>query len=157
MSLTVEFINQQDRRPLDPPLLKKMEELLQYAAKMENIEEAEVAVSLVDEEVIHQLNREYRGVDRPTDVLSFAMTEGEETPPDEMPADMPVMLGDIIISIPRAINQAEEYGHTFERELGFLMVHGFLHLLGYDHQTDEDEKNMFSKQEEILERFQLTR
>lgn len=132
------------------------------AAAYEGIVEGEVAVSLVDDEAIHELNRTYRDKDAPTDVLSFAMQEGEEDEmeivfdeEDEVEAD--TMLGDIIISIPTAKRQAEEYGHSLERELAFLAVHGFLHLIGYDHMTPEDEKEMFGRQEAILETAGFTR
>ena len=95
---------------------------------------------------IHGINKEYRNVDRPTDVISFPSEEGEEiiAPPDGF-------LGDLVISYPRAVAQAEEYGHSIRRELSFLAVHGTLHLLGYDHMTDEDSKNMFALQDEILD------
>lgn len=140
--------------PIDQELEQQMESLLQLAAEMENVENAEVAVTFVDDPYIQQLNRDYRGIDRPTDVLSFPMSDEEEDVP--IP-DLTEMLGDIIVSIPRAKAQAEEYGHSFQRELGFLLVHGFLHLLGYDHHTEEEEREMFQRQEEILQRFQLVR
>ncbi len=139
---------------LSQELEQQMESLLQLAAEMENVENAEVAVTFVDDPYIQQLNREYRGIDRPTDVLSFPMSDDEEE--IDIP-EMVEMLGDIIVSIPRAEAQAEEYGHSFQRELGFLLVHGFLHLLGYDHHTEEEEREMFMRQEEILRRFQLVR
>jgi probable rRNA maturation factor len=101
-------------------------------------------------------------VDRPTDVLSFAMNESGEGEMDifldeEELDQFPNMLGDIIISVPRAQAQAEEYGHSLERELGFLVVHGFLHLLGYDHGTEAEEREMFGRQEEVLQKIGLTR
>ncbi|MNL65169.1 Endoribonuclease YbeY [compost metagenome] len=111
------------------------------------------------------MNLEYRGIDRPTDVLSFAMNEtGEDEPEiiyaleeDEEGEDVPYVLGDIIISVTRAQEQALEYGHSLERELGFLFVHGFLHLLGYDHQDAVSEAEMMSKQEKVLAQVGLTR
>lgn len=108
--------------------------------------EGSVSVTVVDDETIHGINKEYRNVDRPTDVISFPSEEGEEiiAPPDGF-------LGDLVISYPRAVAQAEEYGHSIRRELSFLAVHGTLHLLGYDHMTDEDSKNMFALQDEILD------
>jgi len=115
----------------------------------------EVSVSLVSDEEIHDLNRTYRGIDRPTDVLSFAMLEGEEMAvPDE---NMPELLGDIVISGETAIRQAEEYRHSVGRELAFLLVHGFLHLLGYNHETPAEEREMFEIQEEVLQVLGLTR
>lgn len=112
----------------------------------------DITISVVDDAAIHAMNREYRGVDRPTDVLSFPAAEGEAFPviPD-------AFLGDIAISLPRAEAQAEEYGHSLLRELSFLAVHGTLHLLGYDHMTDEDRARMFARQNEILEKMRITR
>ncbi|MDQ7092292.1 rRNA maturation RNase YbeY [Desulfosporosinus sp. PR] len=111
-------------------------------------DEAEVSLILVDDRRIHELNREYRGVDRPTDVLSFALQEETEDEPElEFEDDM---LGDIVISVPRAREQALEYGHSFEREIVYLAVHGTLHLLGYDHEDDEDKQKMRAKEEEIM-------
>ncbi|PAM93050.1 rRNA maturation RNase YbeY, partial [Flavobacterium sp. IR1] len=99
----------------------------------------------------------YRGKDMPTDVISFALNDEVEDEADMIMEGMPNALGDIIISVAHISRQAEEYGHSFERELGFLVVHGFLHLLGYDHMTEQDEKAMFSRQEEILSAYGLTR
>ena len=133
--------------------------LLRHAAEMEEIHgEAELSVSFVDDEAIREVNRDYRDKDRPTDVISFAMEEtieGEE--PVAEPEGMPRMLGDIIISAETAERQAEEYGHSRERELGFLALHGFLHLLGYDHMTEADERKMFGRQDAILDSFGLGR
>ncbi|WCK53465.1 rRNA maturation RNase YbeY [Aneurinibacillus sp. Ricciae_BoGa-3] len=159
MTIDVEFV-QDYSEELNEELLNLLRKVLNAAAELEEIE-GEVVVSFVDDERIHELNREYRGIDRPTDVLSFAMTEqGEDEVEifvDEEDQEMPTMLGDIIISIPRAKEQAEEYGHSFEREMGFLTAHGFLHLIGYDHGTEEEEKEMFGRQEEILNRVGLVR
>ncbi|WP_407314702.1 rRNA maturation RNase YbeY [Desulfosporosinus sp. SB140] len=118
-------------------------------------DEAEVSLTLVDDQRIHELNREYRGVDRPTDVLSFALQEETEEEPDvEFEDDM---LGDIVISVPRAREQAVEYGHSFEREIVYLAVHGTLHLLGYDHEDDEDKQEMRAKEEEVMSVLGLER
>jgi probable rRNA maturation factor len=114
-----------------------------------------VSVICVDDERIHELNREHRGIDRPTDVLSFSQLEGEEMA--GLPEGEPLPVGDIVISVERVAAQAEEYGHSFERELGFLVGHGMLHLLGYDHQTPEEEAAMMAKTEEILAELGLTR
>ena len=115
---------------------------------------AEVSVTFTDNEKIHALNREYRNVDRPTDVLSFPLSDGEDYDTD---GDA-VLLGDIVISLERAQTQAEEYGHSFEREVAFLTVHSMLHLLGYDHETSpEDERDMFARQDEILISAGITR
>lgn len=112
-------------------------------------ENYEVDVSLVDEETIHQINRDYRNVDRVTDVISFAF-EDDESDLGKIIGDVPKMLGEIFICVPRALEQAKEIGNTDERELCFLFVHGLLHLLGYDHMKKEDEDIMFPLQETIL-------
>ncbi len=109
-----------------------------------------VSVSFVDNTFIHEMNRDYRNVDRPTDVISFAFLDGCEDREQQLKSNGPVCLGDIYISIDKAKEQAKEYGHPLERELSFLFVHGMLHLLGYDHMTPEDEKVMFRLQDEIL-------
>ncbi|MEH6941212.1 rRNA maturation RNase YbeY [Bacillus sp. JJ722] len=135
-----------------------IQSILQFAAKAEGIEEeCEVSITFVDNEEIREINREFRGKDAPTDVISFAMEEMGEDEIAIIGGDTTRVLGDLIISIDRAKEQAEEYGHSFERELGFLALHGFLHLLGYDHIEKEDEIVMFSKQKEILENYGLSR
>ncbi len=134
-----------------------VEKILQHAAEEEGIEDAEVSVSFVTNEAIRDINREYRDKDQPTDVISFAMEEPGEGEMVIQGIDEPRVLGDIIISLDRTKEQASDYGHSFERELGFLAVHGFLHLLGYDHMNEEDEKKMFAKQEMILNRLGITR
>lgn len=156
----VEVINETDAEfSLD--IADLLTRALRAAADHEEIGMGEVVVSLVDDERIQELNRDYRGKDVPTDVLSFAIQESDENEPlilfaeeDDTPVEP---LGDIIISIPTAVRQAEEYGHSLERELAFLAVHGFLHLVGYDHLTEEEEKAMFGKQETILASLGLTR
>lgn len=158
--LTIEII-QEEIEPVRDEIIQLMEKCLQTAAVLENVS-GEVAVTLVNDARIHELNRQYRGIDRPTDVLSFAMNEAGEGEPDiffdeEKMEELPNMLGDIIISVQKADTQAEEYGHSLERELGFLVVHGFLHLLGYDHGTEAEEKAMFGRQEEVLQKIGLTR
>ncbi|MGE7764476.1 rRNA maturation RNase YbeY [Peribacillus sp. NPDC096540] len=135
-----------------------VESILQFAAKNENIEEdTELSVTFVDNNRIQEINKKYRHKDAPTDVISFALEEMGEDEMEIIGAEMPRMLGDIIISIERTKEQAEEYGHSFDRELGFLALHGFLHLLGFDHMNEEDEKVMFTKQKEILEEYGLSR
>lgn len=139
--------------------LKLVDELLHFAAEAEGVkEEAELSVTFVDNARIQEINRDYRDKDAPTDVISFALLEEtEEDQGFEMLPGMPIVLGDIIISIDRTKEQAESYGHSFERELGFLSLHGFLHLLGYDHLEPEDEQVMIEKQEELLNGFGLSR
>ena len=132
--------------------------LLEFAATQEKVTEgSEVSITFVDNERIHEINKEYRQKDAPTDVISFAMEEMGEGEIEIIGSDVPAVLGDIIISIDRMREQADEYGHSNERELGFLAIHGFLHLLGYDHMNEEDEKVMFSRQKELLEQYGLTR
>ena len=109
-----------------------------------------LSVSLIDNKFIHKLNKEYRHIDRPTDVISFAFLDGEENKEKTLKSSGPVSLGDIYISVEKAEEQAKEYGHSIKRELSFLFVHGLLHLLGYDHMNEEDEKVMFALQDEIL-------
>ena len=121
------------------------------ALKHENAESRFLSVVLTTDENIHEYNREYRSVDRPTDVLSFPADEGDDllAPPDGF-------LGDIMISIPRAREQAKALGHSTEREILFLTVHGVLHLLGYDHMRPEDEQIMFPVQRSIVEGIELS-
>lgn len=109
-----------------------------------------LSVTFVDNAFIHKMNREYRNVDRPTDVISFAFLDNEENKDEMLKHSGPVCLGDIYISVDKAKEQAEEYGHPLKRELSFLFVHGLLHLLGYDHMNKEDEEVMFKLQDEIL-------
>ena len=106
-----------------------------------------VDVSIINNEEIHQVNRDYRHIDRPTDVISFAFFDDKD---EKVVAGVPTSLGQILISYEKAEEQAKEYGHSLNREMSFLFVHGMLHLLGYDHMTEEDEKVMFSLQDEIL-------
>ena len=108
-----------------------------------------VSVSLVDEDLIHQINRDYRHIDRVTDVISFAFLDNEDRE-TILKSEGDVVLGDIYICLDVAKRQAEEYGHSLNRELRFLFIHGLLHLLGYDHMTKEDEEIMFPLQEKIL-------
>ncbi|WP_379161146.1 rRNA maturation RNase YbeY [Paenibacillus sp. sgz5001063] len=165
MSLAIVWNNEQDEHLISDELIALLESILQKAGQMEGIDEGEVDLTFVNNERIHELNMEYRGIDRPTDVLSFAMNETGEDEPEIIYAsqddgegeEVPYVLGDIIISVTRAQEQAQEYGHSLERELGFLFVHGFLHLLGYDHQDAASEAEMMSKQEQVLAQVGLTR
>lgn len=132
--------------------------VLQSAGEQLSVKEgSEVSVTFVSNDDIQEINKTYRNKDVPTDVISFAMEEMGEGEIEILDADIPTMLGDIIISVQRATEQAESYAHSFERELCFLAVHGFLHLLGYDHGTEEQEKEMFGLQESILQAFGLKR
>ncbi|MBW7459574.1 rRNA maturation RNase YbeY [Paenibacillus sepulcri] len=165
MSLRLEWNNEQNKVEIPEAFLGRLEELLLLAGEAEGLTEGEVTLSFVDDEEIHQLNRDYRGIDRPTDVLSFAMQEHTDEELDiiydieeeDVPLPLDGMLGDIIISAERAKLQSLEYGHSLERELGFLFVHGFLHLIGYDHQDEASEAIMTKKQEDVLRQAGLHR
>lgn len=131
--------------------LETIVKLLDYVVKRENIEEALFNVIIVDNDKIHEINKAYRNVDRVTDVISFALE-------DEPFVNLDIrVLGDIYISYDKAKEQSKEYGHSLERELSFLTIHGLLHLLGYDHMEKEEEKIMFEKQELILNEFGISR
>jgi len=156
MTLLIDCIDETET--LTEEQMLEIERVINFAAKKQDVEEhSEVSVTFVSNERIQEINREYRDKDKPTDVISFAMEELGEGEVEFVGADMPRVLGDIIISVPKAIEQAEEYGHSFLRELGFLAVHGFLHLLGYDHMTVEEEKEMFTLQKDILDEYGLKR
>ncbi|MDY5973338.1 rRNA maturation RNase YbeY [Streptococcus hyovaginalis] len=147
---------------------KQTLDLLEFAAEKTGKTDKEMALTFVTNERSHELNLEYRDTDRPTDVISLEYKP--QTPivfdeedlaenPDlaEMMAEFDAYIGELFISIDKAREQAEEYGHSFEREMGFLAVHGFLHINGYDHYTPEEEAEMFGLQEEILSAYGLTR
>jgi len=119
-------------------------EVIDYTIKKLNIENSIFDIIFIDDEEMHKMNKEYRGIDRTTDVLSFALNDNKHID------TMINSLGDIFISIPKMISQSKEYGHSEKRELSFLTLHGILHLLGYDHMEKEDEVVMFSLQKEIL-------
>lgn len=114
-------------------------------------EDCEISLSFVTNEEIHQINRQFRSVDAPTDVLSFPQLTFEEGEEADVNENGEIVLGDIIISVERAKEQAEEYGHSLKREIAFLTVHSMLHLLGYDHMEKDEEEDMFRRQKEILE------
>lgn len=143
-------------------------DLLQFAAEKTGKENKEMAVTFVTNERSHELNLEYRDTDSPTDVISLEykpesdLTFSEEDLAEnpelaEMLDEFDAYIGDLFISVDKAREQAKEYGHSFEREMGFLVVHGFLHINGYDHYTPEEEKEMFTLQEEILTAYGLKR
>lgn len=156
MSLVIDLID--ETKEISEKDSSYIVELLNFAAAMEKVQaETEISLTFVSNEKIREINREYRNKDSVTDVISFAMEEMGEGEMELVGLEMPRVLGDIIISVARTKEQAEEYGHSFMRELGFLAVHGFLHLLGYDHETEEDEKEMFTRQKDILDAFGLLR
>ncbi|MBQ0139939.1 MAG: rRNA maturation RNase YbeY [Kurthia sp.] len=156
MLLNIDFLDETGK--VKESDMQLVETLLQHAATVEQIEEGtELSITFVTNEAIHAINKEYRHKDAPTDVISFALEELGEGETAIIAEGMPRILGDVIISIDRTREQAADFGHSFERELGFLAVHGFLHVLGYDHMEPEDEKIMFGKQDEILESYGLSR
>ena len=131
--------------------MDKLYGLLEYALEKEKLDNVEFNVIFVDSNKIHEINKEYRGIDRVTDVISFALEDNIDIKLDHR------ILGDIYICVERAEEQAKEYEHSFLREISFLMIHGLLHLLGYDHMKEEEEKIMFAKQEEILDGYGIRR
>ncbi len=157
MKIVIFLSNEQDK--LEPPrdIEKLIEDCAAAALEEEGIDDtAEVSVTLVDNDGIRALNNQHRGIDRETDVLSFPLGDDEngyEIDPD----NDAIILGDIVISLERAAQQAEEYGHSYRREVAFLITHSLFHLLGYDHMNGEEEKEMFGKQEKVLQKLGITR
>lgn len=136
--------------------IERVQEVLEKAAEIEKLPDVSLSLTLVNKERIQEINREYRQKDIPTDVLSFPLFENRAEWGKEDWEDS-IALGDIIVSLPVAMDQAIEYGHSLLREILFLVVHGFLHLLGYDHETKEEEEEMFSLQEKVLSELEITR
>lgn len=151
--LTVDFIDEDNYTSQGEQ--QEISRLLNFAfEKLESASNAEISVSFVDSETIREINHQYRDKNAVTDVISFAMEDDELNLIHE---DAPRTLGDIIISTERAEEQAGDYGHSYRRELLFLSLHGFLHLLGYDHMEEAEEKEMNRTQDEILEAFGVSR
>ena len=152
--------NQQEEIIMAEAMLDLLRKALEAGLRMEAMtEEVELSLVLVDSAEIQALNAEYRGLDKPTDVLSFAAEEGSDEflLPEELPFRL---LGDIVIAVPIAAEQAAVYGHSFEREMAFLALHGLLHLLGYDHGHEEDDSDladMVQRQEIVLNQLGLER
>jgi len=146
--------NTQSKIDYTPALRGVIRRAINAALKYEGVSfDAEISVTLTDNEGIHELNRDFRGIDRPTDVLSFPLFDGEfpEENGNSTGKKHKLPIGDIVISMERALEQSIEYDHSFERELAFLCVHSVLHLLGYDHERSEtEERDMFRRQDEIL-------
>lgn len=147
-----------DKNPETLEVEKNLEsEIIRAAelvAKIYGVENSEVSITLTDNETIHALNKKYRGIDRATDVLSFALRESDE--PQILNAELET-LGDIVISLEKAQSQAQEFGHSFLREVIFLEVHGLLHLLGYDHIEDADRIEMEGEQKFIMDKLGINR
>ncbi|MGT2924725.1 rRNA maturation RNase YbeY [Streptococcus caviae] len=162
----VEMIDETGKVP--ESIKKQTLDILAFAAKKTGKEDKEMAVTFVSNERSHELNLLYRETDRPTDVISLEYKPETELAIDEedlaenpdlaqMMAEFDSYIGELFISVDKAEEQANEYGHSFEREMGFLAVHGFLHINGYDHYTPQEEEEMFSLQEEILNAYGLKR
>ena len=138
-----------------------IEKVIKKCFEVENLIDSQlyISITLTNPENIHKINKEYRNVDKPTDVLSFPMFEKEEIDKkiEEKDFEYEDILGDIVISIEQVQNQAEEYGHGFEREFAYMIVHGFYHLMGYDHMVEEDKAIMRQKEENILNSLEITR
>lgn len=153
MKIRIYFDNVQDKMPVGYQLKRLMRRAVEATLKYENIEnDIEVSITFTDNESIRKLNAEYRNIDRATDVLSFPLEDDAE----EIGGKELIVLGDIVISLERAKEQADEFGHSFERETAFLCIHSMLHLLGYDHEkSDEDDADMRRRQREIIESIGL--
>ena len=135
-------------------ILQEINRAAEIVGEVYGVENSEVSITLTDNETIHALNKKYRGIDRATDVLSFALRESDE--PQILNAEVET-LGDIIISLEKAQSQAQEFGHSFLREVIFLEVHGLLHLLGYDHIEDADKIEMETEQKFIMDKLKIGR
>jgi probable rRNA maturation factor len=144
--MKINFVNETN---LD---VKEYKKLIRNVLKYEKTDKY-FNIIFVDKDKIQQINNDYRGINRVTDVITFALMENQ----DEIFMEAIDELGDVFICVDKAIEQAAEYNHSIEREIGFLAVHGYLHLIGYDHMTEEDEKVMFAKQDEILNKAKLKR
>lgn len=141
--------NRQEKIDIDPHIESIIKSVTEECLNIEGkSKEVEVSVSFVDNEEIRQLNRDFRNVDSPTDVLSFPMNEDADGP-------FTPILGDIVISLERAFEQSVEYGHTLEREVAYLTAHSMFHLLGYDHMTDEEKKIMREKEKQVMKNLKI--
>ncbi len=161
--MSVLIDNRQNIIKITPDVEAFVNKIINAVLEFENFDsDYEVSISFVDNVEIKELNRQYRSIDAPTDVLSFPLLEFDRKSNNEpvikdVLIDTEISLGDIVISTEKVIEQAKEYGHSQDRELAFLLVHGMLHLLGYDHIQESDEKIMFKKQEEILNLLNIKR
>ena len=154
--MIISLDNDQEKIEISTELEGLLNKAMNLVARLENLSEnTEVDITIVTDEEIHVLNRDYRGVDRATDVLSFALDEGEDEP-EILGDEAEHLLGDIIISAEKANEQAEEFGHGLNREIVYLAVHGMLHLLGYDHMVEDEKIVMRKREEEILRVMDLS-
>ena len=143
--------NQQDKKSIDPSLTAVLEDAIKFVLHKEGINNYEIGVTLVDDDYILKLNSQYRGKDVPTDVLSFPLSDENDVNGDTF------VVGDVVISVDTAERQAFEYGHSFEREMVYLLVHGIYHILGYTHDDDENKEVMRQKEEDIMNNYNLSR
>lgn len=142
--------DRQDKVKIEEDVKDAVEKVVSECLKLEGLStNYEISVSFVDNEEIKELNKEYRGIDRPTDVLSFPM-EDDETSQDYTP-----ILGDIVISAEKALQQSVEFGHSFKREVAYLTAHSMFHLMGYDHETEEEKLVMRQKEKEVMKRLKI--
>ena len=152
MNTTISF--EPETLTVDEKIFAELLRAADVVGELYGVENSELSLTLTDDKNIHALNKKFRGVDRPTDVLSFAFRESDE--PEIIGAEVEI-LGDVIISLDRAKVQAEEFGHSFLREIIFLEVHGLLHLLGYDHMQDDERQEMETEQRFIMEKLKIFR
>lgn len=165
-NMTIDFSNEQEQT-FDFDFLSVARDVMEAVLDQEECPyEAQISLVLTDDDTIHSTNKEFRGIDRPTDVLSFPMVDFpspadysvlEEDDSCFHPESGELLLGDIMISVPRAVEQAREYGHSVKREYAFLIAHSMLHLLGYDHMEDEERLLMEEKQEQALKYLHIER
>lgn len=153
--LEVEYLDIEENKEYE----KVLNRVINKCFEEENLKNLYISITLTNPENIHKINKEYRNIDRATDVLSFPMFEKNEI---EIVCNtdlngMKEVLGDVIISIEQVQNQAKEYGHSFERELAYMAVHGFYHLMGYDHMEENEKKEMREKEENILSKLEINR
>ncbi|MCH5203957.1 MAG: rRNA maturation RNase YbeY [Oscillospiraceae bacterium] len=156
MKIYIDFSDEQDKITLDFSAEELIEACAREALGEEEIEDdAEISVTFVDNEKIRELNKIHRNIDRETDVLSFPL--GDENGFEVNCDNDAILLGDIVVSLEKAVSQSEEYGHSLKREAAFLITHSLFHLLGYDHEAPDEEKEMFEKQERVLQKLGITR
>lgn len=152
------IINQQNKIDFTREMQQLIKKVVNTVENLENLpENTEVSIVIVDNSYMQELNHIYRGQNCPTDVLSFAMNELGEDEPDFDYDEGINLLGDIIVSLEQAMVQCEEYGHSLERELGYLVTHGMLHLIGYDHETEDEQKTMRQLEERVMNLVKLER
>lgn len=152
--MAIDFVYEDEMNLCEESYEKQFLMIIETTLNHLNIEDdVELSCLLIDDKQIHEINKQYRDIDRSTDVISFALEDSE----DFIVEGMPRSLGDIFISVEHAMAQAKEYEHSLHREMCFLFTHGLLHLLGYDHMNEEDEKEMFSLQKEILGMLHIER